>query len=127
MTQDLHNPSQAPISLDFIQETLSDLKAKNITVIDIGDLADFADHMIIAEGTSKRHIKSIADNLAVEAKKIGHQPLGREGEQDSDWVLVDLGSVIVHIMMPQAREFYDLEGLWQSAESLEAFNIKPHS
>lgn len=104
--------------LKLVTEALDDVKAKNITVLDVANLTDVADRMVIAEGTSKRHVKALADHVSATAKQAGYQPLGREGEKESDWTLVDLGSVVVHVMMPQAREFYDLEGLWSSPEQL---------
>lgn len=108
----------------LIINALDDLKAQNITVLDIAHLTEVAERMIICEGTSKRHIGALADKLVVATKSAGLAPLGREGDKDSDWVLVDLNSVVVHIMTKQAREFYDLEGLWSSPESLKAL-MKP--
>lgn len=104
--------------LTLVKTTLDDLKAKNITVLDVEDLTDVMERMVIADGTSKRHVRAMADSLGAEAKKSGFMPLGREGGSDSDWTLIDLGAVVVHMMMPAAREFYDLEGLWSSPESL---------
>ncbi|WP_019673868.1 ribosome silencing factor [Psychrobacter lutiphocae] len=105
--------------LTMVQEALADVKAKNITVLNVADLTDVMEYMVIAEGTSKRHVNAQADQLGAIAKKSGFMPLGREGEKDSDWTLVDLGGVVVHIMTKQAREFYDLEGLWSSPEELK--------
>ena len=73
--------------------------------------------MIVASGTSSRHVKSVANNVALEAKNAGVAPLGMEGETQGEWVLVDLGDIVVHIMQPQVREFYDLEKLWQFDEA----------
>lgn len=105
--------------LEMVQKALTEVKAKNITVMDVSELTDVMEYMVIAEGTSKRHVNALADQLGATAKKEGFMPLGREGEKDSDWTLVDLGGVIVHIMTRQAREFYDLEGLWSSPEELK--------
>ncbi|HJH08519.1 MAG TPA: ribosome silencing factor [Psychrobacter pasteurii] len=105
--------------LEMVQDALNDLKAKNITVLHVTELTDVMDYMVIAEGTSKRHVNALADEVGAISKKAGFMPLGREGEKDSDWTLVDLGGVIVHIMTRQAREFYDLEGLWSSPEELK--------
>lgn len=91
---------------------IEDLKGENIVVLDVSDKTSVTDLMIIASGTSSRHVKSIADNVVEEAKKAGVMPLGMEGETQSEWVLVDLGDVLVHVMQPQVREFYDLEKLW---------------
>lgn len=104
--------------LDLVTTALEDMKAKNITILNVEDLTDVMERMVIADGTSKRHVRALADSLGAEAKKAGFMPLGREGGNDSDWTLIDLGAVVVHMMMPQAREFYDLEGLWSSPESL---------
>ena len=100
---------------DLVVKILEDLKGKDITVLDVKDRTSVTDYMIIASGTSSRHIKSLADNLILEIKKAGERPLGEEGKDASDWVLVDLGDVVVHIMMPSAREFYDLERFWRDA------------
>ena len=70
------------------------------------------DYLVVASGTSNRHVKSLADHVAVEAKKQGVVPMGTEGEDAGEWVLVDLGDVVVHIMLPSTRDFYDLERLW---------------
>lgn len=113
--------------LYIVQEALDDVKAKNITVLNVSHLTDIMERIVIADATSKRHVKALADHVASEAKKAGYMPLGREGEKDSDWTLIDLGAVVVHVMMPQAREFYDLEGLWSSPESLAALKATPRS
>ena len=104
--------------LTLVKTALDDLKAKNITVLDVEDLTDVMERIVIADGTSKRHVRAMADSVGAEAKQAGFMPLGREGGIDSDWTLIDLGAVVVHMMTPAAREFYDLEGLWSSPESL---------
>ncbi|MBS9779014.1 MAG: ribosome silencing factor [Moraxellaceae bacterium] len=104
--------------LTIVQTALEDLKAKNIKVLNVSELTEVMDYIVIADATSKRHVKALADNASVEVKQAGFMPLGREGDRDSDWTLVDIGSVVVHVMTPQAREFYDLEGLWSSPEEL---------
>lgn len=103
--------------LTLVQEALDDIKAKNITVLDVSHLTEIMDRIVIADATSKRHVKALADHVASTAKQAGFMPVGREGEKDSDWTLVDLGEVVVHVMMPQARAFYDLEGLWSSPQA----------
>jgi len=97
----------------LIKNALEDLKAEDIIELDVTDKTSVTDYIVVASGTSSRHVKSIANNVAVEAKKNGIQPLGIEGESESEWVLVDLGDVVVHVMQPQTREFYDLESLWR--------------
>ena len=96
-----------------VVEALEDLKADNICVLDVKDKTSVTDYMVIASGTSSRHVKSLAENLVSEIKGRGGRPLGVEGAEPSDWVLVDLGEVVVHVMLPAARTFYDLEGFWR--------------
>lgn len=105
--------------LALTHDTLDGLKAKNITILQVAHLTEIAERIVIAEATSKRHVKALADKLGTAAKEAGLMPLGREGDKDSDWTLVDLGAVIVHIMTAEARQFYDLEGLWSSPEALQ--------
>ena len=95
---------------------LEDLKAKDIREIDVRGKTSIADLLVIASGTSARHVKSIADEVVRFAKKAGVMPLGVEGEREAEWVLVDLGDVIVHVMLPRIREFYGLERLWTVAD-----------
>lgn len=97
----------------LVRNSLEDMKAQDIVELDVTGKTSVTDYLFIATGTSSRHVKSIADNVALEAKRAGVQPLGVEGEADAEWVLVDLGDVIVHVMQPQTREFYDLESLWR--------------
>ncbi|SNT71336.1 MULTISPECIES: ribosome silencing factor [unclassified Psychrobacter] len=104
--------------LAVVKTALEDMKAKNITVLNVEDLTDVMERIVIADGTSKRHVRAMADSVGAEAKEAEFMPLGREGGVDSDWTLIDLGAVVVHMMTPQAREFYDLEGLWSSPEQL---------
>lgn len=93
-------------------EALKDLKAEDILVLDVTDKTSVTDWIIVATGTSSRHVKSLANNVASAAKEAGVKLLGSEGHEDGEWVLVDLGDVIVHVMQRQAREYYDLESLW---------------
>ena len=97
---------------DIVIDALEDMKAKDIVTLDVKPLTSVADLMIVASGTSNRHVKSIAENVREKVKHKGLQPLGIEGEDASEWVLVDLGDIIVHIMLPDTRRFYDLEKLW---------------
>ncbi len=101
---------------DLVINALEDLKAEDITIIDVRELNSLTDEMIIASGTSVRHLSALADNLIIKAKKAGNPPLGVEGRNGSDWVLVDMNDVIVHLMLPRARSFYNLEKLWSASE-----------
>lgn len=92
--------------------TLEDMKAEDILVLDVKDKTTVTDWIIVASGSSSRHVKSIANSVLVAAKEAGGNPLGCEGQEEGEWVLVDLGDVIVHVMQRQAREYYDLESLW---------------
>jgi ribosome-associated protein len=93
-------------------DALDDLKGKEIVALDVRGLTSVTDWMVFCTGTSNRHVKSLADNVEEEAKKQGVRAIGVEGKQMSDWVLVDFGDVVVHVMAPEARAFYDLERLW---------------
>ena len=98
-------------------EALEELKGQDITELDVSTLTSVTDVMVIASGTSSRHVAALADNVVERAKEAGVRPLGVEGEAGADWVLVDLGDVVVHVMMPDARRLYDLERLWADLPS----------
>ena len=102
---------------DLVIQALDDLKAVNPVTLDVSELTDVMDHLVIASGTSNRHVKSLASNVCVEAKKQGMRPIGVEGEDAGEWVLVDFGDVVVHVMLPATRDFYDLERLWVKPET----------
>lgn len=91
---------------------LDDMKAVDVRVIDVRGLTTITDFMIVAGGTSTRHVKSIADHVALQAKQAGIRSLGTEGEAAAEWILVDLADAVVHVMLPEIREFYALEKLW---------------
>lgn len=96
----------------LVIDALEDLKGQKVCVIDVRGKTAITDYMIIASGTSDRHVRSLADHVIEKAKQAGMQPLGVEGERGCEWVLVDLCDVVVHVMLPRIRDFYNLEGLW---------------
>ena len=98
--------------IKLVHGALENMKAKDIVELDVRERSSITDYMIIASGTSKRHVGSVAEEVIIQAKAEGLMPLGTEGQGAGDWVLVDLGDVVVHVMMPDARDFYDLERLW---------------
>lgn len=101
-----------PRLAEVVTAALDDLKAQNVAVLDVSDLTDVTDTIVIASGTSDRHVKSLAGRVLERAKQAGFRSLGVEGEREGEWVLVDLQDVIVHVMLPRIREFYALEKLW---------------
>ncbi len=109
---------QAKEVLSATIEALENLKAFNIETFEVGELTSITDYMIIASGRSNRQVNAIAENVVTEMKQLGLQPVGVEGQSSGDWVLVDLGDVIVHVMHPETRDYYQLEKLW-GAESIE--------
>jgi ribosome-associated protein len=96
---------------------LEDLKAVDIVQLDVRKLSDFTDYMIIANGRSSRQVAALAEHVISKAKQAGEAPLGVEGLRSGEWVLVDLCDVVVHVMQPDVREFYQLEKLWGSRET----------
>ncbi len=96
--------------------SLEDLKAKDLVVLDVREVASFTDYMIVVSGTSDRHLKAMANQVHIDAKKAGVPPISTEGKESRDWVLVDLGDVIIHIMRPETREKFELEKLWQQID-----------
>ncbi|MEE9142389.1 MAG: ribosome silencing factor [Gammaproteobacteria bacterium] len=97
---------------DCVINSLEEMKAHDVVTLDVHKLTDVTDKMIIASGTSNRHVKSISDFTVEQAKKLGRRPLGVEGADNSEWVLIDLDDLLVHVMLPRVRDFYNLEKLW---------------
>jgi ribosome-associated protein len=112
----------APDPVDYLRKqvltALDELKAKDVHEIDVRGKTSIADILVIASGTSTRHVKSLADEVVRFAKKAGMMPLGVEGQREAEWVLVDLGDIIVHVMLPRIREFYGLERLWTVGDDM---------
>lgn len=105
-------PPAAEALLEQVHAAVEEIKARDTVEIDVRGRTSVCDYMVITSGTSSRHVKSIADEVVKFAKRLGVQPLGVEGEREAEWVLVDLGDVVVHVMLPRVREFYALERLW---------------
>ena len=103
---------KAPGLLEVALAALEDMKAVNVKVIDVRHLTDVTDTMVVATGTSDRHVRSIAGRVVEQCKAAGFQPMGVEGERDGEWVLVDLRDALIHVMLPRIRDFYGLEKLW---------------
>jgi ribosome-associated protein len=111
-TQLPNPPPPIEVLLKTVHAAVEDLKAKDVVEIDVRGKSSVTDFLVIASGTSTRHVKSIADQVIKFAKNLDVMPLGVEGEREAEWVLVDLGDVVVHVMLPRVREFYALERLW---------------
>ncbi len=105
---------------DLVIEALDDIKAQDIVRLDVRDMTTVTDYMIVASGTSSRHVQALVDNVAEKAKAAGHKPIGVEGEAGGEWVLLDLEDALVHVMLPKVREFYNLEKLWSLGAATEA-------
>jgi ribosome-associated protein len=104
---------------------LEDVKANEITVIDTSKLSSMFERMIIASANSTRQTKALADNVVVKLKELGENVYGREGEESGEWILVDLGEVLVHIMQPAIRDYYNLEELWSKAQAARPKLVQP--
>ena len=96
----------------IVLAALEDAKANDVRQLDVRRLTEITDWMVVASGTSTRHVLALADHVRTQVKAQGLSPIGTEGESGSDWVLLDYGDVVVHLMLPDTRGFYDLEGLW---------------
>lgn len=104
---------------DLVTTALQDMKGVDIRVLDVRGMTALTDFMVIASGTSDRHVKSLARHVQDEARRAGVKPMGVEGETEGEWVLVDLRDVVVHVMRPQVRDFYNLEKLWSVTPGAE--------
>jgi ribosome-associated protein len=111
--------------LQLVLSSLEDFKAIDIQEIDVSPQYPLADRFVIASGSSTRHVKSMAENLVMRAKAAGCPPLGVEGQAQAEWVLVDLNDIIVHLMLPQTRAFYNLEKLWEASSAHRSSAVAP--
>lgn len=114
--QTMHSEDLVKVAIAALEE----IKAQDITTIDVREKTSITDYMVIASGTSSRHVKSLVDNVLEKTKEQGVRPIGSEGLDSGEWALLDLGDIVVHVMLPTARQFYDLERLWQGAEQSRA-------
>jgi ribosome-associated protein len=112
-----------PTLKTVVIDALDDMKALEVKFLDVRGLTDIADYMVIASGTSDRHVRSVAQRVVEKAKQAGFRPHGVEGQQDGDWVLIDLNEMIVHVMLPRVREFYGLEKLWDMTATKRAARV----
>jgi ribosome-associated protein len=105
---------------ELIHDALHDAKAQDVATIDVRKVSHFTDYLMVASGTSTRHVASIADKVREKLAEHGVKPSGMEGKSAGDWVLLDYGDVVVHVMRPQVRDFYNLEKLWSEGKRVEA-------
>ena len=104
---------------DLVTDALEEVKAQDVAKLDVRNLTAVTDYMIVASGTSNRHVKALADAVAEKARIAGHKPVGIEGAEGSEWVLLDLQDALVHVMLPRVRQFYNLEKLWSLSADTE--------
>ncbi|MCZ6501410.1 MAG: ribosome silencing factor [Gammaproteobacteria bacterium] len=102
---------------NLVIRALEDVKGEEIVCLDISEITDIADYMVVTSGNSNRQVKALVDSVLEEARNTGFKPLGVEGQEQGEWVLIDLTDVIVHVMLPKVRDFYDLESLWSMSPS----------
>jgi len=102
----------------LVVDTLTDMKARDIEIMDVRGKTSITDYMVVASGTSDRHVKAIAETVAYRSKEAGETPLGTEGLAEGEWALVDLNGVVVHVMLPKVRDFYNIERLWSAPATL---------
>ena len=118
--QSLETPMNSEKLSQLVIDALDEVKAKDIVKLDVRKMTTVTDYMIVASGTSNRHIKALADNVADKAREAGHRPVGVEGEEGGEWILLDLQDILVHVMLPRVRDFYNLEKLWSLSPATDA-------
>jgi len=109
-----------PTLTQVVLDALADMKAVDVKAMDVRGITDITDTMVVASGTSDRHVKSITDRVVQRCKEAGFRPYGIEGERDGEWVLLDLQDVVLHVMLPRVRDFYALEKLWEGGVARRA-------
>lgn len=110
----------------LVLATLADMKARDVTVMDVRGKTAITDFMIVASGTSDRHVKALAEAVAFRAKNSGEPPLGTEGVPEGEWALVDLNGLVVHVMLPKVRDYYNLERLWSAPATVTSKAVVQH-
>lgn len=105
---------------ELVIDVLEEVKAQDIVKLDVRDMTTVTDYMIVASGTSNRHVRALAEAVAEKSRLAGHRATGIEGEEGSEWVLLDLRDTLVHVMLPRVREFYNLEKLWSLRPTSDA-------
>ena len=125
----MNQAAKTPLTREQLEalalDTLEEMKAKDVRVLDVRGKTSITDTMILASGTSDRHVKAMAETLAFKAKEAGEPPLGTEGFAEGEWALIDLNEVVVHIMLPKVRDFYHLERLWGGVSPARAAGETP--
>lgn len=104
---------------DLVVSALEETKAKDLTVLDVRGMTTVTDYMVVASGSSNRHVRALADAVGEASREKGHRPNGVEGANGGEWILLDLQDVLVHVMLPRVREFYNLEKLWSLTPSAD--------
>ena len=105
---------------ELICQAVDDAKGLNVRVLDVQRISDVTDYMVLTSGTSNRHVSSVADKVVEAMRRHGYRPLGTEGREAGEWVLLDFGDVLVHVMKPDVRQFYNLEKLWTDSGQTKA-------
>jgi ribosome-associated protein len=111
---------------ELVLNALEDLKGNDISCLDVTGKTEMADYMVFVSGTSNRHVKALVGNVLADTTKVGIKPIGVEGLEEGEWVLIDLADVLVHVMLPTVREFYDIESLWNMSSHQDTSSVVEH-